>query len=667
MFNHVKVPESNMRLRAALLVVAALAAAAVATDYSVSFDGSTYTMYQDGAAQGSVTSNSSSITFSGVGDGGVVNVVTSYVTFTTSVSLNLTLVSASLVSSTSGYLLGNSGTVGVFRSYSVNATNNAVYFDNASVNSVNCGPFVDYSYGAASCNLLVGSAAFVDTYTTIGVSPRRINFTVTGGTTAQISSLMTIALARLHSNEQQSSTAGIISSAMSSRGSSLKTFAGVLYVTIILELTLLSLVAAYFVALIPLDFFRKKYAMLVNFIALLVLGIILCAAAGLIGYFTIQALLLVIVIIAPICKCFCCKNPDHDPWGGSTTRDDATFCEKITNWRTIILIVASVILLFDIIWLFADNIPAYQVFSRPDGSAITEYQPYLIVKSLSAVYAYKNIAQNPLQVNKLFQVATTACGTEFTTTLSDSQKKSSLYDSWIAKYSVNMTLFVPSDYTKYNSVNDWFIRNINMTFRPIAFSNDATVITSPADSRTVGFENVGTDQEIWLKGDKFTVSQLVNGDAIYSEFANGSSLVISRLSPQDYHRFHAPATGTLRKFIHITGQYQSVNADAVSSGNEVLVNNVRTAAVLDVPINGKNTTVLYVAVGANCVGSVKFTVTEGSSFNKGDNIGYFQFGGSTVVTIFQKNHVRLSDDIQRNSFKDVETYVNVGDIIATLM
>jgi len=403
---------------------------------------------------------------------------------------------------------------------------------------------------------------------------------------------------------------------------------------------------------------------LVNFSALILLGVILCSAGGLIGFFVIQGLLILVVLIAPLLKCLLCKDSDHDPWGGETVSSDASFCERITNWRSVVLIVASVLLLFDIIWIVTDNIPTYQVYSRPEGAVITEYQPYLIVKSLAAVYAYKNIADKPLQVNNLFMVATQACGTDFTKTLSDSEKLTTIYTNWIAKYSVNMTLFVPSDYTQYSSVNAWFTRKINSTFRPISFPNDNTVVTSPADCRTIGFEQIGKDQEIWLKGDPFTVSQLVNSDTVYNEFPN-ASLIISRLSPQDYHRFHAPATGVVRRVFHINGEYQSVNSDAVSSGNEVLVKNLRTVVLLDVALSStQNTTMLFVAIGANCVGSVQFTASVGSTITKGDDVGYFQFGGSTVVTIYQAEHLRIADDIQRDSFLGVETYVNVGDMIA---
>jgi len=117
----------------------------------------------------------------------------------------------------------------------------------------------------------------------------------------------------------------------------------------------------------------------------------------------------------------------------------------------------------------------------------------------------------------------------------------------------------------------------------------------------------------------------------------------------------------------INGELQSVNSDAVTSGNDVLVKNVRTVAVLDVPISStQNTTMLFVAVGANCVGSVQITAQVGSMITKGEDIGYFQFGGSTVVTIYQAEHVRIADDIQRSSAMSVETYVNVGDVIAEL-
>jgi phosphatidylserine decarboxylase precursor len=661
-----------------LLSALALSAIAVqASLYSVSFDGSAYSISVDGTTTGTVTKNDSAIAFSGISVGigtasGALNLTRplAYITSGSTLTVDLTAANLSIYSYNTAATIsfGTSTPQNVFTAPVVNATNYALFYDD-SIAGVRCAPILDNTFGNYSCfdNLALLVGQFIDTYSVgSSSSPRRINFTSSSIVPQQISSMITIALFRLNSAEQQASIATTVHNAMTTRGKNLQSFAGVLYVTVILELIVLSVVAAYFIAFIPVEFLKKKYAMLLNFVALLVLGVILCATAGLIGYFVIQGLLLLIVVLGPLLKCLCCKDTDHDPWGGETVSSDASCCQKMTNWRTVLLLLAGVIILFDIIWLFSDNIPTYEVYSRPEAAVITEYQPYLIVKSLSAVYAYKNIAENPLQVNKLFQVATKTCGSEFTKTLtSDSDKKSNIYTSWIQKYSVNMSLFVPSDYLQYNSVNDWFVRKINSSYRPISFPADVRVVTSPADCRTVGFQRINGDQEIWLKGDPFTVSQLVNSDTVVNEFSS-ASLVISRLSPQDYHRFHAPVTGYVRRMFSVNGQYQSVNSDAVSSGNEVLVKNVRTVVILDVPVNGQNTTVLFVAVGANCVGSVVFSVKEGDSITKGDNIGYFQFGGSTVVTIYQQNRVSIADDIQRNSLMGVETYVNVGDVIARL-
>jgi phosphatidylserine decarboxylase len=223
-----------------------------------------------------------------------------------------------------------------------------------------------------------------------------------------------------------------------------------------------------------------------------------------------------------------------------------------------------------------------------------------------------------------------------------------------------MSWFIPSDYLQYDSVNSWFIRKIDMKLRPIVFPNDSAFVVSPADSRIIGFQYIGEDQEIWLKGELFSVENLVNKDPIYQQFSGNGTLLISRLSPQDYHRFHAPVSGTIRRRFTAPGEFQSVNADAVTSGNEILVKNLREIIVLETEKYGN---VLIVAVGANCVGSIVWTVNVGETVSKGQELGYFQFGGSTVVSIFPSNRFRLNDDIQRSSRQDVEMYLPVGQIV----
>jgi len=138
-------------------------------------------------------------------------------------------------------------------------------------------------------------------------------------------------------------------------------------------------------------------------------------------------------------------------------------------------------------------------------------------------------------------------------------------------------------------------------------------------------------------------------------------MVIARLAPQDYHRFHSPVSGKIGKFVPIDGSYYTVNPVAIRSPLPVYCDNKRCL----VEINTKNfDDVLYIAVGATLVGSIHWTVKEGQTVKKGEELGYFSFGGSTVLLFFQKDKKpAFDDDLVKNSEKQIETYIKMGDHI----
>jgi phosphatidylserine decarboxylase len=270
--------------------------------------------------------------------------------------------------------------------------------------------------------------------------------------------------------------------------------------------------------------------------------------------------------------------------------------------------------------------------------------------------------------NLFFSVTKQFCETHYSTALtSDAQKKEAIYDAFIAKYQIDMSQFVISDYTQFPTVNDWFIRRIKPELRPIAGPNDPTVIVSPADARVNVF-TVYADSKIWLKTEKFSIAELLKTDA---RPYDGGSMAIVRLAPQDYHRFHMPISGTLRRATTITGDYHSVGVDGMRSDNGAIYNQ-RMVLIFDAD-DARIGEMAYVAVGATCVGSVVITNSTatgepalGVHYNKGDELGYFQFGGSTVVIVFRPNVVSWSDDLAQHSRKAVESLINMGTTIARL-
>ena len=156
------------------------------------------------------------------------------------------------------------------------------------------------------------------------------------------------------------------------------------------------------------------------------------------------------------------------------------------------------------------------------------------------------------------------------------------------------------------------------------------------------------------------MGKLLQSAELAERFPSGSAVLVFRLSPQDYHRFHSPVSGTLGPTLReVPGSYFTVNPVAVRENIDVFGENKRVVAWLDCedPSLGR---VAFVAVGATCVGSIVFTAHPGQRVAKGEELGYFAFGGSTVVCLFEPGRLRVDQDLLQSSAAGVETYVQMG-------
>lgn len=209
----------------------------------------------------------------------------------------------------------------------------------------------------------------------------------------------------------------------------------------------------------------------------------------------------------------------------------------------------------------------------------------------------------------------------------------------------------------FKTFNEFFIRELKPGARPIACMERDDVAICAADSRLMAFVNVEDSQRFWIKGQKFSVQGLLGKELSSNAFMNGS-LVIFRLAPQDYHRFHVPVSGTIEKFVDIPGCLYTVNPIAVNSKYcNVFTENKRVVSIISTREFGK---VAFVAIGATMVGSITFTKKKGDYVRKGDEFGYFSFGGSTVICVFEKDSIEIDVDLLANSARSLETLVAVG-------
>ncbi|KAG8079130.1 hypothetical protein GUJ93_ZPchr0007g3144 [Zizania palustris] len=209
----------------------------------------------------------------------------------------------------------------------------------------------------------------------------------------------------------------------------------------------------------------------------------------------------------------------------------------------------------------------------------------------------------------------------------------------------------------FKTFNEFFIRQLKPGVRPVACNEQDTIATCAADSRLMAFSSVDESTRLWIKGRKFSTQGLLGKDVHSDALCNGS-LVIFRLAPQDYHRFHVPVSGTLEKFVEIPGYLYTVNPIAVNSKYcNVFTENKRVVSIISTSEFGK---VAFVAIGATMVGSVTFLKKEGDYVHKGEEFGYFSFGGSTVICVFEKDAIQFDADLLANSERSLETLVCVG-------
>lgn len=222
-----------------------------------------------------------------------------------------------------------------------------------------------------------------------------------------------------------------------------------------------------------------------------------------------------------------------------------------------------------------------------------------------------------------------------------------------------------SDFRDFETFNDFFYRKLKPDARPVERPDEERIAVSPADCRCTTFATVDLATSLWIKGRNFSVAKLFNGNFNGLELSGlydpkNCCIGIFRLAPQDYHRFHCPVTGTIGPIKYIEGEYYTVNPMAIRSALDVYGENVRVIVPIQTEHFG---TVVLVAVGAMMVGSTVITVNEGQKVSRGEEVGYFKFGGSTVLLLFEKKHFAFDSDLIDNSSACVETLVQVGQSI----
>ncbi len=234
----------------------------------------------------------------------------------------------------------------------------------------------------------------------------------------------------------------------------------------------------------------------------------------------------------------------------------------------------------------------------------------------------------------------------------DKPKSAKKIEPFVKNYNIDLST---AQKQKFTSFNDFFIRKLKHNSRIIDTS--AIVVVSPADGKALAYADI-SNQDFIVKGYRFNVSGFLNDPVLAEKYENGS-LIIIRVCPTDYHRFHFPVSGIITKDVKIDGDYYSVNPIAIREIVELFCLNKREYVTISTSEFGD---IVMTEVGATMVGSIIQTY-KGDIAIKGEEKGYFKFGGSSIVLLFEKGKVKIDKDLLSNTQKGLETQVMVGERI----
>jgi phosphatidylserine decarboxylase len=222
-------------------------------------------------------------------------------------------------------------------------------------------------------------------------------------------------------------------------------------------------------------------------------------------------------------------------------------------------------------------------------------------------------------------------------------------EPFIRTYGIDPSEFEPAE---YRSFNDFFTRKLKPSCRPIDPRSE--IAAMPADGRYLAYPRFDS---FFVKGQEFSLESFLQNSAYAKCFSSGSML-IARLCPIDYHRFHFPCDGVAGAPRLINGSLYSVNPIALKKWIQILSENKRVITEIDTERFG---TVLYIEVGATAVGTIRQTFEPEQKVMKGQEKGYFEFGGSCLVLLFEKGRIQFDADLVENTQKGFETLARFGE------
>ena len=222
---------------------------------------------------------------------------------------------------------------------------------------------------------------------------------------------------------------------------------------------------------------------------------------------------------------------------------------------------------------------------------------------------------------------------------------------FIRKNGIDMQAFEP---VRYASYNEFFSRKIRPEMRPV--DQQPEHLISPCDSKLTVLR-ITPACRFTLKHTEYTVASLLKNQTLAEAYQGGYALVF-RLTVDDYHRYCYPFDGEKEANVRIPGILHTVNPIA-NDYYPIYKENAREYTLVHNPVFGD---VLMMEVGALLVGRI-VNHHQKATVHRGQEKGFFQFGGSTVVMLIEKDRVEIDEELLRHSDENIETIVRMGEKI----
>lgn len=242
---------------------------------------------------------------------------------------------------------------------------------------------------------------------------------------------------------------------------------------------------------------------------------------------------------------------------------------------------------------------------------------------------------------------------KFAGTLLDCKWSTILIRPFIKSNEIDMSEYEKKQYCSYN---DFFCRKILADKRPIATEENQLI--SPCDSSALVLP-LTRDGVFHIKRSQYNLKRLLRSEKLAKRYEGGTAVVL-RLDVTDYHRYCYIDDGYVSSTRRIDGKFHTVKPIA-SDYVPVYHENTREYCMLR-SVNFKD--VIVMEVGALLVGRIVNEETH-RKVMRGQEKGHFEFGGSTIILLFQKDAVSWREDLLKQSQAGLETPVKMGEVIGT--